>query len=82
MHSQWWTAADAYTLDRVDKIFDRHRWTDNKPSVKDSSYFTIITQASFFFFTATYIDIVARYTRFVSSAIKSATVKGSLNFRP
>lgn len=49
MHSQWWTAADAYTLDKVDKIFDRHRWTDNKPSVKDSSYFTIITQASFLF---------------------------------
>lgn len=48
MHSQWWTAADAYTLDKVDKIFDRHRWTDNKPSVKDSSYFTIITQTSFF----------------------------------
>lgn len=48
MHSQWWTAADAYTLDKVDKVFDRHRWTDNKPSVKDSSYFTIITQTSFF----------------------------------
>lgn len=48
MHSQWWTAADAYTLDKVDKVFDRHRWTDNKPSVKDSSYFTIITRTSFF----------------------------------
>lgn len=48
MHSQWWTAADAYTLDKVDKVFDRHRWTDNKPSAKDSSYFTIITQTSFF----------------------------------
>lgn len=48
MHSQWWTAADAYTLDKVDKIFDRHRWTDNKPSAKDASYFTIITQTSFF----------------------------------
>lgn len=81
MHSQWWTAADAYTLDKVDKIFDRHRWTDNKPSVKDSSYFTI-NHADVIFFTATYTDIVARYTRFVSSAIKSTTVKGSLNFRP